>query len=90
MPGSRTLFTIIVSTFRKKGSVKEGGMVVLLGKILLEKGYCDKEQLLDALLAQAEATPESRRRLGEMLVAAGICTKEQIEDALEYQRKLGY
>ena len=63
---------------------------MLLGKILLEKGYCDKEQLLDVLLAQAEATPESRKRLGEMLVAAGICTKEQIEEALKHQRELGY
>jgi len=55
-----------------------------LGRILLDLGYCDSDDLHKALAGQLDEMP----LLGQMLVSSGIITAEQLEHALTRQQVL--
>ncbi|QSZ28029.1 Flp pilus assembly complex ATPase component TadA [Aceticella autotrophica] len=57
---------------------------VYLGKILIENGVINSQQLEDALKIQKE----TGRRLGDILISIGACSQEAIADALAVQMGL--
>ncbi|MFC1668715.1 beta-ketoacyl synthase N-terminal-like domain-containing protein, partial [Chlamydiota bacterium] len=64
----------------------------LLGKILLEKGYCSDEDIEEAVKEQnilIERGPNNSTKMGELLVSKDIITIDELEDALQEKEKTG-
>jgi two-component system, chemotaxis family, sensor kinase CheA len=57
-----------------------------LGEILVNEGLATKEQVFDALTAQAKQ-PEPKQALGELLVAAKAISEKALDQALQKQEK---
>jgi len=57
-----------------------------LGEILVSEGLATKEQVFDALTAQAKQ-PEPKQALGELLVAAKAISEKALDQALQKQEK---
>ncbi|MFC1668617.1 SDR family NAD(P)-dependent oxidoreductase, partial [Chlamydiota bacterium] len=64
----------------------------LLGKILIDKGYCTDDDIEQALKEQnilLERGPNNSTKLGELLVSKDIITIDELEDALQEKQKTG-
>lgn len=61
---------------------------MLLGKLLVKKGYVTSEQLMKALDFQENLDRKSWMPVGEILIRYKYLTRERLEDALNEQKKL--
>jgi len=57
----------------------------LFGRIALELGFINAEQLAECVRAQAETNP--RKRLGEIMLEKGYITVEQLSEVLQVQQQ---
>lgn len=55
-----------------------------LGKILMQLGHLNTQQLFGLLALQAE---ETGSRLGDLAIEEGLCTVEQVTEAIQLQRE---
>jgi hypothetical protein len=69
---------------RRRKLSKASRDITSLGNVLLDLGYCKKDELASAIEEQSESLP----RLGELLITRGIITRDQLSHALLRQEVL--